>query len=90
MVDLATAKDFLRVEHNADDKLIELYIDSAKEYVTSACGNNVDFTKKRTETIVLMLVSDYYETRTAYGKGAYSHNVSSMLTQLRLETEADS
>ncbi len=89
MVDLDKAKNFLRVEHDEDDTLIEMYIDAAAGYIKSACGDNVDLNKKKVETVQLMLISDYYENRAATGQGGYSHSVSSMLTQLRLETEIE-
>lgn len=87
MLDLATVKNFLRCEHDEDDALIETYIEAAADYVKSACGDSVDLETAKARTIQLMLISDYYETRTAYGQGGYSHNISSALTQLRLETE---
>ena len=89
MLELAEVKNFLRCEHDEDDELIKMYMVSAEDYVQSACGDNVDMEKAKTRTILLMLISDYYENRTAYGQGSYSHNISSMITQLRLETEME-
>lgn len=89
MLDLATVKNFLRCEHDEDDELIQMYIGAAEDYVKSACGDSVDLEKPKARTVLLMLISDYYENRTAYGQGQYSHNVSSMITQLRLETETE-
>lgn len=88
-LELTEVKNFLRCEHDEDDELIKMYMSSAEEYVKSACGENVDLEKAKSKTILLMLISDYYEKRTAYGQGSYSHNVVSMLTQLRLETEME-
>ena len=45
MLDLATVKNFLRCEHDEDDELIQMYIESAEDYVKSACGDNVDLEK---------------------------------------------
>lgn len=87
MLDLATVKNFLRVEHDEDDELIKIYMDTADEYIKSACGENVDMETAKARTLTLMLVSDYYETRSPNGAAQYSHNVQSMITQLRLETE---
>lgn len=89
MLDLSAVKNFLRCEHDEDDELIQMYMEAAEDYVKSACGNSVDLEKPKAKTILLMLISDYYENRTAYGQGQYSHNVSSMITQLRLETETE-
>lgn len=89
MLELAEVKNFLRCEHDEDDELIKMYMSAAEEYVKAACGDTVDLEKAKTRTILLMLISDYYENRTAYGQGSYSHNISSMITQLRLETEME-
>ena len=89
MLDLSEVKNFLRCEHDEDDELIKMYMETAEDYLKSACGDNVDLEKPKAKTILLMLISDYYENRTAYRQGQYSHNVSSMTTQLRLETEME-
>lgn len=86
-MELKKVKDFLRVEHDAEDELIEGFITAAEEYVRSSCGADTDFTQKRVETVIFMLVSDMYEQRTAGGKGSYSRSIASMLTQLRIESD---
>ena len=58
MLDLATVKNFLRVEHDEDDELIKIYMDTADEYIKSACGENVDMETAKARTLTLMLVSD--------------------------------
>lgn len=88
-LELTEVKNFLRCEHDEDDELIKIYMSSAEEYVKSACGDGVNLEKAKAKTLLLMLISDYYETRTAYGQGSYSHNIASMITQLRLETEME-
>lgn len=87
MVTLERAKQFLRIEHDFDDELISSFITAAEKYVKSACGKNVDLDEERAEIVTLMITSDYYECRTPYGQEKYSQNVSTILTQLRLETE---
>lgn len=89
MLELSTVKNFLRIEHDEDDELITMYISAAAEYIKSACGNDVDFDSAKVNTVLLMLISDFYEKRTPYGQGSYSRSVASMLTQIRLETESD-
>lgn len=87
-IDLSKAKAFLRIEHDEENELIQLYIDAANEYIAGACGAEVDMDSARAELIACMLVSDFYETRTAYGSGSYARSISTMLTQLELETLA--
>lgn len=89
MITREEAKNFLRVDIDDDDALIDMYIVAAEEYVKSACGENVNLQCQRARIIMLMLVGDYYESRSIYGSGKYSQNIASMLWQLRLETEEE-
>ncbi len=89
MLDLSVAKNFLKVEHDEDDELISMYINTAEEYLKSACGDNVNTENPKAQTIMLMLISEYYENRTVVGHGNYSSSICSMITQLRLETEME-
>ena len=88
-LELTEVKNFLRCEHDEDDELIKIYMSSAEEYVKSACVYSENLETSKAKTLLLMLISDYYENRTAYGQGSYSHNITSMITQLRLETEME-
>lgn len=87
MITLEETKNFLRLDTDMDNELIKSYITAAEEYVKSACGDDVDLECERARTVMLMLVGDYYECRSAYGNAKYSQNIVSMLWQLRLETE---
>ena len=84
MLDLATVKNFLRCEHDEDDELIQMYIESAEDYVKSACGDNVDLeveslTTKDRMTYALDQVKDTYKKVFWYivigvGIGSLIHN----------------
>lgn len=87
MMDLKRVKDFLRVDGDEDNDLITVHIASAEDYLKGACGDSVNLESEKAQTVMLMLIADMYEQRTAYGKGGYSESIKAMLTQLRLETE---
>lgn len=87
-MELSEVKNFLRLDISDDDEFLTSCISAAEEYLKAACGDNVNLESKRAHTAVLMLVGDYYESRSPYGQGKYSQNISSILTQLALETEA--
>ena len=88
-MELLRVKNFLRVDTDEDDELISAHILTAEEYVKGACGEGCDLNKEKAQTVMLMLIADMYEQRTAYGKGGYSESIKAMLTQLRLETEIE-
>lgn len=69
MVTLETAKAHLRVSHDAEDVLIQQYIDAAISYVNQECG--IDISQLSTippgiTQAVLLLLADYYEHREAH------------------------
>lgn len=88
-MELGRVKNFLKVEHDEDDELIVVFINSAQDYLKSSCGENVDLEKEKSQTTMLMLIADMYEQRTALGQKGYSESIKAMLTQLRLETEIE-
>lgn len=87
MMDLTKIKQFLRLDTDAEDILLESYAQAAEEYLKAACGAAIDISGQRAELVQLMLISDWFESRTMYGKGGYSQTIGSILQQLQLETE---
>lgn len=85
MVDLIKIKSFLRIDGDAEDEILKSFRKTAEEYVKSTCGEFVDINCGRAEMAQLMLISDWYENRSAYSTGNYSRAIDSILTQLRLE-----
>lgn len=88
-LELTEVKNFLRIDFDDDDALLEHYIQTAEEYVKSACGENVNLEKSKAKTIMLMLIGDYYESHSPYGQQKYSQNISTLLLQLQLETDIE-
>ena len=86
-LELTEVKNFLRIDFDDDDALLEHYMQTAEEYIKSACGENVNLEKSKAKTIMLMLIGDYYESRSPYGQQKYSQNISTLLLQLQLETD---
>lgn len=64
-IDLPTLKQYLRVDGDADDILLNAYLDSAKEYMASYIGCKItDLDKYAPLAVVAMaIVSDAYEVR---------------------------
>lgn len=71
-IDINFCKDYLRIDEDftEDDRLIELYLQSAKQYV-------LEYTERTEEEldelqfvnlIVLKMVSDFYTNKSAYSK----------------------
>ena len=85
MVKLDTIKEFMHIDNDAEDALLNQFAQAAEEYVKSACGEGVNIYSRRAETVQLMLISDWRENRSLYAQGSYSRAVDSMLMQLRLE-----
>lgn len=89
-MDISELRNALRVDNDEEDALIANYLAAAEEYIKGACGEAVNLASPRAKTVIIMLVSDMYEQRTAYGgKPDFSRSVAVMLTQLRLETELE-
>lgn len=65
-IDLIQVKNYLRVEHDLDDTLIQAMMDGAEEYIKSYTGLDLEIYQHDTLSIpYLMLVADMYEDRTA-------------------------
>ena len=64
-IDLSTLKQYLRVDGDADDILLNAYLDSAKEFMSSYIGCSItDLDRYAPLAVVAMaIVSDAYEVR---------------------------
>ena len=51
---IAEVKNFLRIEHSADDSLLELLINSAKEHIKKYIGKDVFYQKWKQETLIIL------------------------------------
>lgn len=86
---LEKVKQFLKVDFDDDDSIIELIMVAAEEYIAGAVGT-CDFNKARVRLLYLNLVGSMYENRlftvdTSNEKLSWITN--SMLLQLQLESD---
>ena len=87
MVKIEKIKEFLHIDTDTEDVLLNQYARTAEDYLKSSCGKRVNLDDSRAELVQLMLIADWHETRTLYAQGTYSRAVDSMIMQLKLETE---
>lgn len=89
MLDLT--KQFLRIDGNFEDDLINSLVLSAKTYLHNATGKQFDKENKTHEMIVLLLVTRWYENRNLIGSDDLDYTLKSLILQADLEpTESDS
>lgn len=90
MLSLDTVKEYLRVDTDTDDALIQLEMEAAKQYMVGAV---TDFTSRYPEeagfasaadTAMLAIIAQLYEDRTSERSGDYSYTVRSLINQLNL------
>lgn len=65
-ITLEVAKEYLRQDSNADDKIIELMLSSAKNYVVNYTGATLDDLEHHEDVClaVLLLLAEFYDNRT--------------------------
>lgn len=88
-MDLNTVKNFLRVDFDDDDDLINLLIDVAEEYITAAVGE-CDYMSARVKLLAMVIITDLYETRsmtTDKMSQKTQHTIRSIIAQLQAESE---
>lgn len=85
MVLLSDAKNYLKVDFEDDDSLIEGFIQQAQIYIDSCCGTEYkkyEDKVKLSELLIKKIVSDLYENRELYldnKKGGYDKISSTIL-----------
>lgn len=87
---LQEAKEFLKVDNDIEDSLIQGLITSAEEYIKNATGKVFDSTNELAKLACKLLVSHWYENRSIVGdakKIEFSLDV--ILTQLKYCYESD-
>lgn len=89
-VSLETVKSYLRVDFPDDDALIEIMMDTAKEYIRDGIGA-FEETSPKHNMILLAVVAHLYENRQFQGQssGKIMHIIRSMMWQERLNYEED-
>lgn len=85
-LNLENIKNYLRVDYADDDLLIELFVDTAKQYIADAVGGFNELSPRH-NTILLAVVAQLYQNRTLQGQssGKITHIIQSMLTQAQLD-----
>lgn len=83
IVSLEEAKEWLAVDHNLHDTMIERIIKATELYLKNGTGNDFDSTNELAQQLVLVLVSDMYDNRTFSGPSENIRPiVNSMIQQL--------
>jgi uncharacterized phage protein (predicted DNA packaging) len=84
IVTLDEAKQWLRVDTNDDDVLIQSLIASSEQYLKEATGVTYDNKNELAKLFCLTLISDWYENREMVGKASdvIRYTVNSLLMQL--------
>lgn len=82
-------KQFLKVDFDDDDELIELIADAAEKYIEAAVGS-CDYEDTRVKILALVIITELYEKRSlsVEKSGAKAqYTIRSMITQLQAEQE---
>lgn len=93
IVSLEEAKDWLRIDGDYDNSIIEMLIGSAESYLKNATGKNFDSSNNLAKLFCLVLVADWYENRDLIGQRASDkvrYTIQSMLAQLKYAPDSDS
>lgn len=89
---LAEVKNYLKVDGDDDDALIQLMMSAAEDFITSAVGV-YDDTQNRAKLLYCAVVQDMYDNRQLVTEGASSYTVgqqyrnviNSLIRQLQCE-----
>jgi uncharacterized phage protein (predicted DNA packaging) len=92
IVSIDEAKEWLRVDHNDEDNMIQMLIKAAEKYLKNATGNTFDSSNELAQLFCLVLVADWYENREMIGKATDQTRpiIQSILTQLTYSYGGDS
>lgn len=62
-MELSVIKEYLKVDFDDDDRLLEMLLGAARKYIHDAVGYNLDESDERVKLLLLVLISDWYEHR---------------------------
>ncbi len=84
IVTLDEAKEWLRIDVEEDDQLINTLALAAESYLKNATGITYDSTNELAKLFCLVLIVDWYENREMMGKASEKvrHTINSILMQL--------
>lgn len=84
VISLVEAKEYLRIDGNDEDTLINSLILTSEEYIKNATASDVDLTKELAKLASKLLVSHWYENREPTGKAdKLSFSLQSIFVQLQ-------
>ena len=86
-MDIETVKLYLRIDNDEEDRLLEMMLETAREYVVDAVGK-CDETKSKVRLLLLNIISDIYENRSLMEEKSIKklrHSVQSIIFQLQVE-----
>ena len=92
MLELKKAKQYLRIDFDMEDDLLQFFIQVSIEYLEAALDDfqtlaEGEKTKGKVEMCQLVIVQDLYENRNQAGYGVkdFGYSIRSMIHQLSLE-----
>lgn len=62
-MELSVIKEYLKIDFDDDDRLLEMLLGAARRYIHDAVGYKPDETDERVKLLLLVLISDWYEHR---------------------------
>lgn len=62
-MELSVIKEYLKIDFDDDDRLLEMLLGAARRYVFDAVGYQPDESDERVKLLLLVLISDWYEHR---------------------------
>lgn len=91
IVDLEETKQYLRIDDNESDVLLNSLINAAEEYLKNATGHEFDESNHLARIFCWILISDWYENREYIGKASDKIRpiIESMLAQLKYCYESE-
>ncbi|MGL5717397.1 MAG: head-tail connector protein [Paraclostridium sp.] len=86
MIELAKAKEYLRIDEEDEDSLVEMLIEFSKEEIENSTGVSFDSggSSRTYELAQLIIITDRYENRSSSDQEFKANNIlSSLYTKLR-------
>ncbi|AQS09680.1 phage gp6-like head-tail connector protein [Clostridium saccharobutylicum] len=87
IITIQEAKDFLRMDDDSEDVLIESLITGAELYLYNATGKNFDSTNPLAKLYCRVLVTDWYENRGLMQDKNVSEKVRFTLSSIMLQLQ---
>lgn len=90
-MELTELKQYLKIDFDDDDKLLEMLMGAARKYILGAVGYQPDEADERVKVLISALVSDWYEHReytlSTNGKQSVSQKVQYTVRSIVLQLQ---